>query len=227
VRTLDSASMASAVSSDIIDVRTLSTESTTDSAPMASTVLSSTVTTRNDNTTVHSIAILHDSDQTSSIIIDLFAETSVESMNNNSVETSVETSNNDCAIISVPIEPPQVSSGTRKRKRQPEKWLREVQKHKCQAGECYETRKGKAKNKRSVQPVNCKCIFACIENVNEEQRQSLCAIYWKSSNNNVRRSFIAAHCTARRKKAGRRNTNSRRQLTIDYHVTINDEKIKV
>ena len=119
------------------------------------------------------------------------------------------------------------SKQPRKKLRRPETWDKNVNKRKKNAGEGYVSSKTKREvAARKVGPP-CKCKKKCFESVGEGCIDSLFSDYYKLDYNGQSH-YINSHVSSATVKRVRvKDKESRRRITYDYSVTVNNAKITV
>ena len=81
----------------------------------------------------------------------------------------------------------------RKRKREPEKWIRSIRQKARNNGLLYVTRKGKTVPAKNPKPVDCnKCRFTCNSVISEEDRVNDCQEYYSLQDYNVKKQFLCS-----------------------------------
>lgn len=119
---------------------------------------------------------------------------------------------------------------TRKKKRQPEKWKRNIRKQKRQAGEEYISTKGKTVKQKEVIQKTCRsenCPFACGRKLNYAERSDIHKAFWKLTDNE-KSHFISKHVVrdfAKRKRTDKEQ--SHKQFSYQYFFEVNAVRIRV
>lgn len=118
-------------------------------------------------------------------------------------------------------------SKSRKRTRDPNKWKREITKRRRQHGLSYENEKGVMVPMKASKAISCRCKYRCTNKISNEQRDQIFRHYWSLSYE-AQRSFISHHIKVINKKRRTKSTDeSRRQLTYEYFLPLNDDMIQV
>lgn len=115
---------------------------------------------------------------------------------------------------------------TRKRRRNPSKWKRNIRKEKCQHGEEYINNKGIVKGKKAVvKGSTCltqKCYFNCPKKIPPEEQNTINKHFW-TLDDNGKAHYYSKHVQrelAKRKRT--KNENSKKQYSYRYFLTYNN-----
>lgn len=109
---------------------------------------------------------------------------------------------------------------SRKRKREPQKWLREIRKRRRQHGKEYESAKGARVPMKSSKPVSCRCKYKCRTKFDKVKKEPIFHQYWEMSYD-LQRSFIAHHVKCiDKKRRTQSKEESRRQYTYEYFLPL-------
>ena len=115
---------------------------------------------------------------------------------------------------------------SRKKKRNPNMWkrnIRKVQRNKCQE---YINEKGKRITARSMKSINCtKWRFKCSDKISNEKRQSIFESYWNIGNFERQRQFICQHIPTTDPK--RKSDNPKKTASNQFHFTVNNTKVRI
>ena len=80
---------------------------------------------------------------------------------------------------------------SRKCKRDPENWKKNLQQKARSRGESYVTRKGRTMPDKLPKPVDCtRCRFSCSSTISEERRADICRDYYRLANYDLKKQFI-------------------------------------
>lgn len=120
---------------------------------------------------------------------------------------------------------------TRKRKRNPETWKRNVAKVQRQAGKSYINTKGEIQPARKVKSEGCSnpasCPFKCMNKINLSGRQAIHDSYWELNDSEKRHFYVAnvkkVRCQRKRTKA----EYSRKSYILHYNFNFMDEDVRV
>ncbi|XP_050311108.1 uncharacterized protein LOC126746777 [Anthonomus grandis grandis] len=110
---------------------------------------------------------------------------------------------------------------TRKRKRDPSKWTRNVQKTLRMEGKEYRTQKGRPKKAKTVAEVKCRCHYKCNDIFSNETRHDIFNEFYNIKSEESRWNFIAKHVQRIPKKRSYvvQKEGSRRKFTLVYKLT--------
>ncbi|XP_053396810.1 uncharacterized protein LOC128556283 [Mercenaria mercenaria] len=111
----------------------------------------------------------------------------------------------------------------RKRKRNPEKWTRNIRKRLKNSGKKFYNRNGKVVSGRYVKP-GCgqKCRYKCQVNFNSEERDCIFHKYWGLGNIEQQRQFLFNHSSPKPKASKRLNSSSKRNISCAWSLPQND-----
>ncbi|CAG9834810.1 unnamed protein product [Diabrotica balteata] len=115
---------------------------------------------------------------------------------------------------------------TKKRKREPEKWIKNVKKQLKNSGKAYQTVKGRTVPAKKPKPPCTNCRLKCPEKINEESRLKLFEDFWNIGDLTKQRYYIKTCMGVVKPKYSLHNANSTRSLNVSYHFTIHAEKIR-
>lgn len=122
-----------------------------------------------------------------------------------------------------------IGDGTRKRKRNPDTWVRNVRKTQKTEGKEYITSKGKVIKGKEVKP-SCNCRRKCGDKFTDVERAGMFASYYSLSKESQNQ-YIAANVKEFDKKTQRLRRNepepSRRQFSRKYVLNKGDKSIEV
>lgn len=114
---------------------------------------------------------------------------------------------------------------SRKRKRNPEKWKKNIRKSKKTQGQEYFSVSGKVQAAKSVKPHSCgNCKFKCGEKFTEEERQLIFEFYYNLNNYERQRQFI---CEMVDRESSSRRGKGKRQISQKYHLVKDDKKVRI
>ncbi|XP_022823697.1 uncharacterized protein LOC111362445 isoform X3 [Spodoptera litura] len=117
---------------------------------------------------------------------------------------------------------------SRKKKRQPEKWQKNVKKSLKNSGESYQTVKGNTiPAKKLKPPCSTDCRLKCTEKINEEKRLNIFNDFWGIGDLGRQRYFVASCMGVVKPKYSLHREDSKRSLNVSYKFTINSEEIRV
>ena len=120
---------------------------------------------------------------------------------------------------------PKKKSLTRKRKREPSAWKRNIKKAKRASGQSYIGSNGKIVPARTLQPVDCsKCRFKCSNKVTDENRKQILDTFWSLADYDKQRHFLCSHVTTRTPK---RTTTKSRSCSNTFCFTVDDVQTRV
>lgn len=110
---------------------------------------------------------------------------------------------------------------TRKRKRGPSTWTRNIQRTLRMEGKEYQTQKGKHKGAKTVAEVKCRCHYKCNELFSNETRHHIFNEFYNIKTEESRWNFIAKHVERIPKKRSYvvQKEGSRRKYTLVYKLT--------
>ena len=150
---------------------------------------------------------------------------------NSSLVSTVDTADEVVANNPIPSTAADRSTGTlergRKRQRDPENWKRNVRRKRRNEGLEYTSCRGKVVEARRVKEIDCvKCRFNCSKNFCNEARHQIFAVFWGLGDHDRRTDFIAHHCEKSQKKQTC-NEPSRRNFSISYYLTNDNQRIRV
>lgn len=111
---------------------------------------------------------------------------------------------------------------TRKRKRDPNTWKRNVQKNLRLEGKQYYTQKGTLKPAKSVKDIVCRCHYNCQQYFTNEQREDILSDFLRLKCQQLRWNFIIKHVSCIPKKRCYSENNDRRSKTFVYTLTSNE-----
>ena len=121
-----------------------------------------------------------------------------------------------------------VSHGSKKRKRNPEKWAKNIRKYKAQHGEAYTSVYGHEVAAKSPKPRPCFCQpdkgYKCSE-FSEDERLHLCELYWQLSDYSRKKDWLIKHVIevpVRRRRADAMNT-TRKGRSLQWYFPKGDE----
>lgn len=97
---------------------------------------------------------------------------------------------------------------TRKRKRNPHTWKKNVRKFKRQRGEEYLSTSGKTVLKKKIEHLDCKCKYKCTSSVSKDDRDSLMMSFY-SLDENGKKHYILQNSECGSKKRGDPNTRKK------------------
>ena len=118
-------------------------------------------------------------------------------------------------------------TATRKRKRNPQQWKRNIRKVKKAKGEEHVNSTGKPVPAKEVLHVNCNCRFKCTESFNDENRRSICAEYHALADYDRQKDYILRNIVIRqvqsrkvlsRDNGGKEEYSQSRQVSITYYL---------
>ncbi|VEN55188.1 unnamed protein product, partial [Callosobruchus maculatus] len=118
---------------------------------------------------------------------------------------------------------------TRKRKRDPSNWKRNVMKNLRMEGKEYRTQKGKLKKAKTMTDVECKCHYNCNNSILKEARHKIFNEYHEIKTEELRWNFISRHVRRITKKRSyvSQNGDSRRKYTLVYSLTSEQKEHQV
>lgn len=102
---------------------------------------------------------------------------------------------------------------TRKRRRDPTSWKRNVQKKLRMEGKPYCTQKGKPKRGRGLKDIECHCHYKCTQIFSKEQRQNILERFLQLDTQQLRWNFISKQVVCIPKKRCYSANNDRRTYT--------------
>ena len=116
---------------------------------------------------------------------------------------------------------------SRKRKRNPASWKRNIRKNKRQAGEKYINSRGNEKAARSIKTKkDCsKYKFRCSSNFSEEDRSAIFNEFWKMSDNE--KLHFYGKTTTQQPTKSKARTASRKKNSISYSLPLNAQNVHV
>ena len=116
---------------------------------------------------------------------------------------------------------------TRKRKRNPASWKRNIRKNKRQAGEKYINRRGNEQAARSVKTKkDCsKCKFRCSCNFSEADRSAIFNEFWKMSDNE--KLHFYGKTTTQQPTKSKAGTTNQKENSISYSLPLNAKNVHV
>ncbi|KAL8594817.1 hypothetical protein ACOMHN_047534 [Nucella lapillus] len=121
-----------------------------------------------------------------------------------------------------------VSIAEKRRCSNPSDWKKTKKKILRDKGEEYVTMKGKLKNAKRVQPIDCtNCRFRCSEKVPEETRQAIHKVYWSLASYERQRAFIAQHVEQNDIKQVKSKTGARREVANSFFFVHNRKEHRV
>lgn len=130
----------------------------------------------------------------------------------------------DVDINEVDVEPVQelaVEKLTRKRKRDPNSWKRNVKKKLRLDGKQYYTQKGKLKAAKFVSDIECHSHYKCQQFFSKKQREDIFASFLQLKSQQLKWDFITKHVSCIPKKRCYSDNNDRRSKTFVYTLTSN------
>ncbi|ESO82665.1 hypothetical protein LOTGIDRAFT_155680 [Lottia gigantea] len=120
----------------------------------------------------------------------------------------------------VPIAGPcdQETPRSRKRKRDPSQWQRNVRHRRRVKGESYVTRRGKRVPQKGPKPVNClNCRFKCSTLFNEDERKRICGEYYALADNARQKDFLCKRVKVLKVHRHRsRHNKSKKNKSCEY-----------
>lgn len=120
---------------------------------------------------------------------------------------------------------PQKKHSSRKRKRDPGSWKKNIRKAKRSSGKAYTSATGRTVDAKQVQPHTCsKCKFKCGQNFTEEQRQSIFTCYYGLGNYERQRQFI---CEMVERKEPSRKGKCKKKVSQKFHLVNEEKKVRV
>lgn len=127
-------------------------------------------------------------------------------------------------------EPLSVELSSRKRKRRPQEWKKNIKKVKHQAGKQYRDRHGKlvpAKKVENLRDCEKFCKLKCARKVSLSERESLLLSFYQLSQNEKYHYLLRTteRCEAKRKTTGKEI--SRKSFTFRYFLLLREQKIQV
>jgi len=118
--------------------------------------------------------------------------------------------------------PKKVSS--RKKRANPEKWIRNIRKRQRVFGKSYVSESGKQVDNRSTKPKDCsKCRFKCNEKVSEECRQHIFTFYYSIGSYERQRYFICEMITIVKPV----RSKGKKSVSHQYHLPVDNKKERV
>lgn len=131
-------------------------------------------------------------------------------------------SDSDVDIMAAePVQENATKKLTRKRKRDPNSWKRNVQKNLRFEGKQYYTQKGKLKGAKSVKDIVCRCHYKCQQYFTKEQREEILSNFLELKSQELKWNFIIKHVSCIPKKRCYSENNERRSKTFVYNLTSN------
>lgn len=118
--------------------------------------------------------------------------------------------------------PKKVSS--RKKRANPEKWIRNIRKRQRVFGKSYVSESGKQVDNRSTKPEDCsKCRFKCNEKVSEECRKHIFTFYYSIGSYERQRDFICEMITIVKPV----RSKGKKSVSHQYHIPVDNKKERV
>ena len=148
-----------------------------------------------------------------------------QSMDNLSNQTTVSESPSEVTHTQSGDGPSQVTR-SRKRKRDPSNWKRNVAKRQCNSGEAYINRQGISKPAKMMKK-SCghKCRYKCTSHYNSDDREKIFHSFWQLADVNKQRQFILNYTEKKPKKSKTGQTN-RRKSSISWFLPCPNEQSK-
>lgn len=120
--------------------------------------------------------------------------------------------------------------GTRKRKRNPGRWKRNVRKIATVSGNKYVDSRGRNRPSKVPKPFNCdRCRYGCSR-FTEDARTRLCDGYWKLANYERQKDFLLKNMkisTIKRRRAGGERATVQRGKSFGYYLPLNGIQTRV
>lgn len=142
-------------------------------------------------------------------------------LNNNLSPTLLEennaASNNDSSLV-------QSCSIKRHKRKQADKWKKNIRKNLRNSGQEYESSKGKIVQKRTSKNIGqeCKCQLKCHNKIDDEGKLKLFTSFWAMNDLVRQRDFLAKNVSSRKTQYSR-VVNSRRKFSLTYKLPYNGE----
>lgn len=117
---------------------------------------------------------------------------------------------------------------SRKRKRQPEKWQKNVKKCLKNSGKSYQTLKGRTIPAKTLKtPCTTDCRLKCREKIDEDKRLKIFNDFWGIGDLERQRYYVSSCMGVVKPKYSLHKEDSKRSLNVSYNFTINSETIRV
>lgn len=108
---------------------------------------------------------------------------------------------------------------TRKRTRNPERWIKNKRKQGKNSGKEYTKSTGTTAKKREVKPHSCeRCRYKCPYNVTDETRETICQDFWALGSIDRQRDFITNNIEEDEVASRKQNTAERKEVTRKYFL---------
>lgn len=120
---------------------------------------------------------------------------------------------------------------TRKSKRNPKNWKRNISKENRQSGKAYLNCKGEMQPSRYVKTIGCsnaeRCQFKCMTKINNEGRQAIFDSYWLLNDSEKRHFYVANVKRVKCKRKRTRAPRSQKSYNLHYYFNYMQEDIQV
>lgn len=143
-----------------------------------------------------------------------FAIDGVRQLNNDEMKTGarclVPYSNTE-SVNTEELTPMKSRKLTRKRKRNPQTWKKNIRKSKRQRGEAYINTSGKLVAEKELEHVDCECTWKCFGKISKDDRESLKKSFY-SLDENGKKKFIIQNTNCNLCKTGDVNVSRKKTL---------------
>ena len=139
---------------------------------------------------------------------------------------------NKCNVTSPELVITPQKRRTRKRRAQPSKWKRNVQKEMKLKGQEYCTSRGKIKKKKHLKPIDCsKCKRRCTNFISESQREDIFNTFYSLSSYERQKDFVCRHVQRKETRtylgADKQPAAKKRQVHHCFSLTVGGSCIPV
>jgi len=118
-------------------------------------------------------------------------------------------------------------TATRKKKRNPDQWKRNIRKTRKAKGQPHVNSTGKAVPAKEILPIQCKCRFTCSESFTAEARGEICEEYYALGEYGRQKDYILRNVIVRnvqsrkvlsRDDNGKEDISQSRQISVGYYL---------